>query len=68
MPKYISKVKKKKGKFVIMDDEIFSNGKNIARSKFSLAKSILCSNKIEDTTLKEFKKIFDTIDGIAKKF
>ena len=60
--------KKKKGKFVIMDDEIFSNGKNIARSKFSLAKSILCSNKIEDTTLKEFKKIFDTIDGIAKKF
>lgn len=51
-----------------MDDEIFSNGKNIARSKFSLAKSILCSNKIEDTTLKEFKKIFDTIDGIAKKF
>ena len=56
---------KKKGNFVLMDDGVFLNGKNIARTKFSLAKEILHSNTIEDASLEEFKKLFHVVEGIA---
>lgn len=59
---------KKKGKYVLLDDNIRKGEiKNIARTKFSLAKEIVRSNSISDESLEEFKKIFLTIERIIKK-
>ncbi|WP_314971608.1 reverse transcriptase domain-containing protein [Bilophila wadsworthia] len=59
--------KQKKGNFVLIDDGIFLDGKNISRTKFSLAKEILHSNTIEDASLNEFKILFDVIEYIINK-
>lgn len=59
---------KKKGKFALLDDKIQKGEiKNIARSKFSLAKEVVKSDIISDESLEEFEKIFLVIESIIEK-
>lgn len=67
-PEVFFVAQEKKGKFVLFDDKIQKGEiKNIARSKFSLAKDIVRANSISNESLEEFKKIFQTIESIVEK-
>lgn len=67
-PEIYFEAQEKKGKYVLLDDEIKKGEtKNIARSKFSLAKEVVRSNTMSDKSLEEFKRVFQTIEDIIKK-
>ena len=59
--------KQNKGPYALLGEGVMRDGKNIARSKFSLAISVVQANDLPKQSAVEFIKIFESIQNIIKR-